>query len=91
MNTPHTWTFKEGPILFITAEPGRIIIAGKGTEITLTGKGESNWAGLILMAQGRHELSRALLEAYRIAWPEPIVPPNSITIGLNIDIVEVAE
>jgi hypothetical protein len=91
MTTPHTWTFDNGPIRSITADPGRIVVKNKGAQqMTITRKGEGHLLGFALMAQGLREEIAALLAAYRIAWPDPVQPPDSIVVGLNIDIDEVA-
>ena len=89
MTTPHTWTFDDGPIRSIAAEPGRIVLAKGDEQLTLTRKGDGQWVGFMLMAQQRHKESAALLAAYRIAWPDLVQPPDSIVVGLNIDIDEV--
>lgn len=89
MTTPHIWTFDDGPIRSITAEPGRIVLAKGDEQLTLTRKGDGQWVGFMLMAQQRHKESAALLAAYRIAWPDPVPRPGSLTIGMNIDIDEV--
>ena len=89
MTTPHTWTFDAGPIRSITAEPGRIVVAKEDAQLTITRKGEGHLLGFAMMAQGLRKEVGALLEAYRIAWPDPIAPPGSIAVGLNIDIDEV--
>ena len=89
MTTPHTWTFDDGPIRSITAEPGRIVVAKEDAQLTITRKGEGHLLGFAMMAKGLRKEIAALLEAYRIAWPDPIAPPGSIAVGLNIDIDEV--
>ena len=90
MTAPHTWTFDAGPIRSITAEPGRIVVKNEGAQqMTITRKGDGYMLGFAMMAQGLREEIAALLEAYRIAWLDPIAPPGSIAVGLNIDIDEV--
>ena len=89
MTTPHTWTFDDGPIRSITAEPGRIVVKNEDSQLTITRKGEGHLLGFAMMAQGLREEIGALVEAYRIAWPDPVPPPGSIAVGLNIDIDEV--
>ena len=89
MTTTHKWTFDDGPIRSITAEPGRIVVAKEDAQLTITRKGEGHLLGFAMMAQGLRKEVGALAEAYRIAWPDPIAPPGSIAVGLNIDIDEV--
>ena len=89
MTTPRTWTFDAGPIRSITAEPGRIVVTNEDSQLTITRKGEGHLLGFAMMAQGLREEIGALVEAYRIAWPDPVPPPGSIAVGLNIDIDEV--
>lgn len=90
MTTLHTWTFDDGPIRSIAAEPGRIVVKSEDAQqMTITRKGEGHLLGFALMAQGLREEIAALLEAYRIAWPDPVPRPGSIAVGLNIDIDEV--
>ena len=90
MTTPHTWTFDDGPIRSITAEPGRIVVKNESAQqMTITRKSDGYMLGFAMMAQGLRKEVGALAEAYRIAWPDPIAPPGSIAVGLNIDIDEV--
>jgi hypothetical protein len=89
MTTPRTWTFDDGPIRSITAEPGRIVVKSEDAQLTITRKGEGHLLGFTMMAQGLRKEVGALVEAYRIAWPDPVPPPGSIAVGLNIDIDEV--
>jgi hypothetical protein len=83
-----TWSFDDGPISSITAELGRIVVTNEDSQLTITRKGEGYLLGFALMAQGRRDEVGALVEAYRIAWPEPIMPHGSIIVGTNITIDE---
>jgi hypothetical protein len=83
-----TWSFDEGPIRSITAELGRIVVTNEDSQLTITRKGEGYLLGFALMAQGRRDEVGALLGAYAIAWPEPIMPPGSLVVGMNIEIDE---
>jgi hypothetical protein len=89
MTTQNTWTFDDGPLRSITAEPGRIVAKSEDAQMTITRKGEGHLLGFALMAQGLREQVGALLAAYRIAWPDPVPPPGSIIVGMNLTIDEV--
>jgi hypothetical protein len=86
MTTPHTWTFDNGPIRSITAEPGRIVVEIEDDKMTINRKGDGHLFGFALMAQGRRDEVGALSEAYRIAWPDPVAPPDSIVVEQNIKV-----
>jgi hypothetical protein len=89
MTTTHKWTFGDGPIRSITAEPGRIVVAKEDAQLTITRKGEGHLLGFALMAQGRREEVGALLGAYAIAWPDPVPSPGALTVPMNLTINEV--
>ena len=92
MTTPHTWTFDAGPLRSIAAELGRIVVKNEGAQqMTISRKGEGYLLGFALMAQGRRDEVAALLEAYRIAWPDPVPSPGSVVVTSNIRINKVAE
>jgi hypothetical protein len=89
MTTQNTWTFDDGPIRSITAEPGRIVVAKEDAQLTITRKGEGHLLGFAMMSQGLREQVGALLGAYAIAWPDPVPSPGSITVTPNFTIGEV--
>ena len=89
MTDQNTWTFDDGPLRSITAEPGRMVIKSEDAQMTITRKGEAHLLGFALMAQGLREQVGALLAAYRIAWPDPVPSPGSIIVGMNLTIDEV--
>lgn len=88
MIEPRKWSFDDGPLRSITAELGRILVQSEDVQLTITRKGEGHLLGFALMAQGRRDEVGALLEAYRIAWPEPVAPLGSIVVERNIKIDE---
>ena len=88
MIEPRRWTFDDGPLRSITAELGRIVVTNEDSQLTINRKGEGHLFGFALMAQGRREEVGALVEAYRIAWPDPVSTPGSLFIGMNIEIDE---
>jgi len=89
MTTQNTWTFDDGPLRSITAEPGCIVAKSEDAQMTITRKSEGYLLGFALMAQGLREQVGALLAAYRIAWPDPVPSPGSIIVGMNLTIDEV--
>jgi len=89
MNEQNTWTFDDGPLRSITAEPGRIVIKSEDAQMTITRKGEGHLLGFALMAQGLREQVGALLAAYCIAWPDPVPPFDAPTVRMNLTIDEV--
>jgi hypothetical protein len=89
MTTQNTWTFDDGLIRLICADPGRIVLERQDGQMALIRRGEAHWLGFWMMSQGLREQVGALLAAYRIAWPDPVPPPGSLTVGMNIDIDEV--
>jgi hypothetical protein len=42
-----------------------------------------------MMSQGLREQVGALLAAYRIAWPDPVPPPDALVVTPNFTIDEV--
>jgi hypothetical protein len=89
MTTQNTWTFDDGLIRLICADPGRIVLERQDGQMALIRRGEAHWLGFWMMSQGLREQVGALLAAYRIAWPDSVPPPGSLTVGMNIDIDEV--
>jgi hypothetical protein len=89
MTTQNTWTFDDGLIRLICADPGRIVLERQDGQMALIRRGEAHWLGFWMMSQGLREQVGALLAAYRIAWPDPVPPPGSLTVSMNIDIDEV--
>jgi hypothetical protein len=89
MTTQNTWTFDDGPIRSITAELGLIVVKSEDSQLTITRKGEGHLLGFALMAQGLREQVGALLGAYAIAWPDPVPPPDALTVRMNLTIDEV--
>ena len=88
MIEPRKWSFDDGPVRSISAELGRVVVQSEDAQLTITRKGEGYLLGFALMAQGRRDEVGALLAAYRIAWPDPVPPPGSIVVGMNIEIDE---
>jgi hypothetical protein len=89
MNEQNTWTFDDGLIRLICADPGRIVIEREDGQMALLRRGEAHWLGFWMMSQGLREQVGALLAAYRIAWPDPVPSPGSLTVGMNLTIDEV--
>lgn len=88
MIEPRRWAFDDGPLRSITAELGRVVITNEDSQLTITRKGEGYLLGFYLMAQGRRDEVGAFVEAYRIAWPDPVSTFGSIVVGMNIEIDE---
>jgi hypothetical protein len=89
MTEQNTWTFDDGLIRSISAQRGQIVVATTKTQAIFTSKGEAHLLGLFMMSQGLREQVGALLAAYRIAWPDPVPSPGSLTVGMNLTIDEV--
>jgi hypothetical protein len=84
MNEQNTWTFDDGLIRFICADPGRIMIQRDDGQMAFIRRGEAHWLGFWMMSLGLREQVGALLAAYRIAWPDPVPPPDALTDALTV-------
>lgn len=91
MTEQNTWTFDDGSIRSISAQRGQIVVATTKTQAIFTSKGEAHLhlLGLFMMSQGLHKQVGALIEAYRIAWPDPVPPFDASTVRMNLTIDEV--
>ena len=89
MTEQNTWTFDDGLIRLICADPGRIVIQREDGQFALIRRGEAHWLGFWMMSQGLREQVGALIAAYRIAWPDPVPPPDAMAVRMNLTINEV--
>lgn len=89
MSEQNTWTFDDGLIRLICADPGRIVIQREDGQMALIRRGEAHWLGFWMMSQGLREQVGALIAAYRIAWPDPVPPPDAMAVRMNLTINEV--
>jgi hypothetical protein len=89
MTEQNTWTFDDGLIRLICADPGRIVIQREDGQMALIRRREAHWLGFWMMSQGLREQVGALLAAYRIAWPDHLSTFDAPTVRMNLMIDEV--
>ena len=52
MSEQNTWTFDDGLIRLICADPGRIVIQREDGQMALIRRREAHWLGFWMMSQG---------------------------------------
>ena len=78
MTAPPQWAFD--------ASPGRITVTSEFATVDMNSRNEAYFLGLDLMRLGIRDAIGPLLDAIKIAWPEPVPPPGAIVVTSNITI-----
>lgn len=78
MTAPPQWAFD--------ATPGRITVTSECGTVDIGSRNEAYFLGLNLMRLGIRDAIGPLLDAVKIAWPDPVPTPGSVVVSNSFTI-----